>query len=180
MSRKQLTAITLALTAIAAAGCGSSKGGSTTTAASTTAATTSATTPIATPAVTVATGKPLSRAQWVAAGDAICHRLQNQLASVTSDTTTQFERALPQAVVFYAATAEDLSKLIPPKAAAHDWQAYVNDIHLFGEYTNLESRELKKGQKVMAPAVRAKVAQLQTDMISRAKRYGFKWCSIGA
>lgn len=176
MSRKQLPAVTLALTALAAAGCGSSKGGATTT-ASTAAATTP---PVTTSTAPVAAGRPLSRARWIAAGDAVCHRVQNQLASVTSDTPAQFARALPQAAIFYATEAEDLGKLVPPRAMARDWAAYVNDVHLFGEYTTIADEELRKGQRLMSPSLRAKVAALQADMKLRATRDGFKWCAIGA
>jgi hypothetical protein len=40
------------------------------------------------------------------------------------------QRALPQAGILYAVEAENLSKLVPPKSMAHDWEQIINDIHV--------------------------------------------------
>lgn len=180
MLRTQLAAATLALAALAASGCGSSKSGATTTsAAATTATTTSAEPTTTTPSVTVTNGKSLSLAHWVAAGDAICQRVQNQLATISAHNPTQFERGLPQAAIIYTNEAEDLGKLAPPKTSVHDWETYINDVHLYSEYTNTILQEFKAGHKTISPALQAKLAALQSSEITIGKRYGFKVCSIG-
>lgn len=175
MLHTQVVMLVLVVAALTASGCGSSKTESTTTAAKTTASTVSTTTP--TP--TIVTGAPLSHAQWIAAGDAICENVQNKLNALKSRTTAQLERVLPQAAVYYAAEAESMSKLVPPKAMAHDWQQIIYDAHLYGEYTSVAVQNIKEHHATLSPSFRAKVASIQTNMITTAKHDGFKWCSEG-
>jgi hypothetical protein len=165
--------LSLAVAALAASGCGSSKTESTTTAAAQATASTTAAAP------TITTGAPLSHAQWIAAGDAICEGVQNKLNALKSRTTAQLERVLPQAAVYYAAEAESMVKIVPPKAMAHDWQQIIDDVHLYGEYTSVAVQNIKEHHETLTPSFRAKVASIQTSMITTAKRDGFKWCSEG-
>jgi hypothetical protein len=177
MLHTQLAALALAAMATAASGCGSSKTGSATTAAATT--TSAITSATATQPTKIATGAPLPRAQWIAKGDAICQGVQTKLETVHGRTSAQFSRALPQAGIYYAAEAESLSKLVPPKSMAHDWEQIVNDVHVFGEYTNVVVQNIKEHRVAFPNSLRAKVARIQANMIATAKRDGFKWCSIG-
>src|SRR5215831_13533699 len=126
MLHAQLAAVALGATALAAAGCGSSKAGSAaTTAASTTAPVTSTNT------AKLATSAPLSRARWIAGGDAICKQTLAKIETLGFYTPAQLARVLPRAVPYYAAEAEELAKLVPPKSKAHDWEQVVNDVHAF-------------------------------------------------
>lgn len=174
MLHTQVAMLALTVAALATSGCGSSKTESTAT--TTTAASTN---PATTTAPTVATGTPLSRTRWIAAGDAICENVQNKLEALKSRTTAQLKRVLPQAAIYYAAEAESLSKLVPPKTMAHDWEQIINDVHLYGEYTSTAVQNINAHHETLTPSFRAKVASIQTNMITTAKRDGFKWCSIG-
>lgn len=176
MLHNQVVMLALAVAALVASGCGSSKGGSTTTAAQATASTAASTTAAA---PTVATGAPLSRTQWIAAGDAICEGVQNKLNALKSRTTAQLERVLPQAAIVYASEAENMGKIVPPKTMARDWQQIIDDVHLYGEYTSVAVQNIKEHHQTFTPSFRAKVASIQTNMINTAKRDGFKWCSEG-
>jgi hypothetical protein len=172
MLHTQLAALALAAMATVASGCGSSKTGSATTAASTSPTTTA-------PPATVATGKPLSRARWIAAGDAICESTQTKVNALHGRTSAELLRDIPQAAVYYAAEAESMSKLVPPKSMAHDWETIVDDVHVYGEYTNTAIQNAKEHHGLLTAAFREKIAKLQASMIATAKRDGFKWCSIG-
>jgi hypothetical protein len=175
MLHTQVAMLALAVAALAASGCGSSKSGSATTAAQ--ARTSTVSTTAAAP--TLATGAPLSRAQWIAAGDAICEGVQAKLNALKSRTTAQLERVLPQAAIYYAAEAESMGKVVPPKAMARDWQQIIDDVHLFGEYTSIAVQNINEHHEKFTPSFSAKVASIQTNMIATAKRDGFKWCSEG-
>lgn len=133
MLHAQLAALALAAGVLAASGCGSSaKDGSTSTSAgtspSTTAAQQSSTTPASVPTVTVATGKPLTHAQWRAQGDAICARLATELAGSTSKTQAELANALTQSAVYVRASVIQLAKLVPPPSKETDWQEYLTGL----------------------------------------------------
>jgi hypothetical protein len=176
MLHTQLAALALAVLAASASGCGSSKAGSTTTPAQTTPATTVATTPTI---PTTANGAPLTRAQWIAAGDAICANTNDKFATLGAHNGTQFVRALPQAAIYYTSESEDLSKLVAPKSMAHDWEQIVEDIHLTGEYANAVAQDVKEKQEQSASQLLKKAEELRKDSLQIAKRDGFKWCALG-
>jgi hypothetical protein len=167
MLHTQLVALALVALATAASGCGSSKTGSTTTAASTS--------PAPTTTVAVATGAPLSRARFIAAGDAICENVQLKLNALHG----QLLSSIPQAAVYYAAEAESMGKIVPPKSLANDWQQIIDDVHVYGEYASNAIQNAKEHHGTLSTAFRAKVAGIQANMIATAKRDGFKWCSVG-
>jgi hypothetical protein len=178
MLHTQLAALALTVTAIAASGCGSSKSGTTaTTAASTTTAPTTTPAP-ATHSVTLATGKPLSRGRWIAAGDAICERTQDKIETLASRKTPEFAAHLPQAALYYLAEAEDLAKIVPPHSKANDWKQLVNDVYTFSQYTS-EAIPYINAHGKLSPTTIAQTAAIQRSMISIGTRDGFKWCSQG-
>jgi hypothetical protein len=177
MLHSQLAALALAAAALAASGCGSSKAKqATTTAASTTASTTTPAT--GTGSVTFATGKPLSHARWIAAGDAICERTQNKIETLAYHSTAQLVSHLPQAALYYLAEAEALAKLVPPPSKAHDWEQIVNDTLHFSEYANAAIPYIREHGK-LSPATIQTTAKIQRSMKSIGGRDGFKWCSQG-
>jgi hypothetical protein len=91
----------------------------------------------------------------------------------------QFERGLPQAAIIYAKEAEDLAKVVPPTTLKKSWEAYINAVHVYGEYTNSLYQEFKAGHKSVSPAIQQNLGALQRTEIGVGKRYGFKWCVIG-
>lgn len=184
MSHQRLVELALALSAVAIAttGCGSSKTGSTATATGSSATTTktaSALPQVATTPTQIASGAPLSHSRWIAAGDAICHSSQMKVARLSFHNKAQFLNELSRASLEYAAEAEELSKIVPPKVQAGDWERLVNDVHLFGEYVTSALATARANGGVVPPAVRTKTGELQGDMAIVGKRDGFKWCSRG-
>lgn len=176
MLHTQLAALALAVLAASASGCGSSKTGSATT---TTAAQATPTTPITTTPTKVAAGAPLARAQWIAAGDAICASTNDKFATLGAHNPGQFVGALPQAAIYYTSESEDLSKLVAPKSMARDWEEIVNDIHLTGEYADAVAQDVKEKQQQTASQMLKKAEALRKETLRIARRDGFKWCSLG-
>jgi hypothetical protein len=181
MLHTQLAALALAATSFAASGCGgSSKTGTTTPAATTSAATNAAATtsplPPATP-VKVATGQPLTRAQLIAKGDAICARANKLVDTVNVVTKHEIERGFPRAAAFERMETNELSKLVPPASMAHDWGLIISDFHRYVEYADVAARysEAKK-LKAIAPLVPPS-EKIHEHINAIAKRDGFKYCS---
>ena len=181
MLHTQLAALALAAAAVIATGCGSSKTESTTTAASTTTPSTTATTaattapPVNTTPIKIATGTPLSHAQWISAGDAICASTAAKIAALGARTEATLILELPQAGTYYTAESEELGKLVPPKSMTHDWQLVVNNIHQLDGYAVQTAQYVKTTHKIGGPAL-AKAVQLETQTATITKRDGFKQC----
>jgi hypothetical protein len=178
MLHTQLAALALAAAAVIATGCGSSKTESTTTAASTTTPATTATTPPpanTTPAK-VATGAPLTHAQWISEADAICASTAAKLSALSARTQAALALQLPQAAAYYTAESEELGKLVPPKPMAHDWTLIVSDIHLLSGYTDQAAQYIKTTHKIGGPAL-AKATRLEIQELATAKRDGFNQCA---
>lgn len=177
MSHTKLAALALAAAAVAASGCGSSKTGTTaTTAASTTAPTT--TSAPNTHTVTLATGKPLSRARWIAVGDAICEHLQDKIETLGYRHTSELVAHLPTAAAYYLTEAEELAKVVPPPDKANDWKQIVNDVYNFSQYTSAAIPYIKAHGQLSHKTI-VQTAAIQRSMKGIGARDGFKWCSQG-
>jgi hypothetical protein len=173
-------ALALAATTLAVSGCGgSSKAGSTTTARAATApATTASTTnaPIPTTPVTIASGKPLTRAQWIARGDAICARTNMKLKAISVVSTRDYARVLPQAAIYDRIEATELSKLVPPASMARDWMQIVNGYQLFGDYTSRVAEYAQANNFAPATPLTQMGEKVHKHLAAIAKRDGFKQC----
>lgn len=192
MSHTQLAALALAAASLALGGCG----GSSKTTASTITATTSAdstpttsTTAASTslpPAtvVKVATGTPLTRAQLIAKGDAICARVNAQVDKVTTQVNVppnvarrEFLEGFSKAARYETIETNELSKLVPPASLAHDWGLIVNDFHRYVQYADAAARAAEaKDIKAIEPLIKPGEA-IHEKLDAIAKRDGFKYCS---
>jgi hypothetical protein len=176
-------ALALATTMLGAAGCGSSsKDGTSSTAASTTASSTIATAPAPLPtttaALTIATGKPLTHAQLIAAGDPICARANLKLKTMSSATRQDTARLLPQAAGYEHIQATELSKLVPPASLASDWKQIVAGIQKFSELS-IKASEYLQAKNTSAAASIVQAANItQRQLTAIAKRNGFKACAV--
>jgi hypothetical protein len=180
----QLAALALAATALVASGCGGSSksqsSSSSTIAAATTTTATAAPAPT-TPSTTVAvaTGKPLSRSQLIAQGDAICARTTTKLLPITIESKSQFERLIPQIAIYDKTEATELSKLVPPASMARDWTQIVNDIHLYGEDISRVAQDYQANNENAAGQLYHTAVDIVLEQRTAvAKRDGFKHCSL--
>jgi ABC-type Fe3+-hydroxamate transport system substrate-binding protein len=191
MSHTQLAALALAAASLALCGCGGSSKTTVSTAASSAAATTATTTTIAStslPAATtvkVAVGAPLTRAQLLAKGDAICARINVQVDKVTTQASSspnvsrqEFYEGIPKVARDYATEANELSKLVPPASLAHNWETILSDLHRYVQYEDLAAHEaeVKDAKAIVALIAPAEAIHAKLDAI--AKRDGFRYCSV--
>jgi hypothetical protein len=189
MSSKQLAALALAAMTLTTAGCGSSsKNGSTTTVAGAPAASTSS--PVTTAststqasslppavAVSVANGKPLTRARWIAKGDAICAELNRELQALKVKRAGELPRVLPQAAAYVRTEVVQLAKLVPPASKASDWKRFLSATLQWAEGTAKLAEFAKLGDSItVSPVAKATIA-LHGRLVSMAQHDGFKVCS---
>jgi hypothetical protein len=183
----------LALTALASVLVASGCGGSSTTGASAgksvaAAPTAKAATPTAPPtaaetatvpavAVKMASGTPLSRARWIATGDAACARYNTELSRLVVKSEKEIPRVLPQLVAYQRLEVAALAKLVPPTARAADWQQLLSALLASAEDTGKfsESADLLRTLN-SSPLVLAST-ELRKQAAKLAKRDGFKVCS---
>lgn len=187
MLHVHLAALALAAVAMAVSGCGSSSKSATATPSSAEAATTptSSTTSTATPtptttltAVKLATGRPLTRAKWLARGDSICTRLNAQLAASSVTSVRQLGQVLPQAAAYERAELAKLVKLVPPSADATGWQKFLTETQQWAEDSTLLGQSARTAEFTLNEPLVAVTRRLHEHLAHRAKQEGFKECSL--
>jgi hypothetical protein len=182
----QPLALALAAIMLVASGCGgSSKTDSTakvanTTSTATTATTASTTAPTHTvTAVKVATGKPLTHAQLIAAGDAICAQANTKRRAVVVITPKDLARNLPQIAIYDNTETNELGELVPPASMAHQWAQILADFQAVGEYVSNMSQYAQANNLTSVHAFYVKAEASHEKAIVIAKQAGFKRCSRG-
>ncbi len=175
MLHLQFAMLALATTMFAASGCGSSKQAPTSSTGSKTIAT--ATSSVGTTTAPLATGKPLTRAQLIAQGDAICATATRKLTAVAARSEPELVRLLPQAAINLETEAKGLSRLVPPASMTHDWTQIINKIHFASEYVTRVTQYIKEKQEKTAGQLYEKAGYLYKQSKAIAKRDGFKRCS---
>lgn len=180
MALNKLVAAVFVTAALTAAGCGSS---SKTTAPNSAAATptstaTAQTKPAVSEEIKVSTGKPLTTTTWIAKGDAICSRANAKLSSTTARTQQDYARLLPQAAGYERAEATELSKLVPPRGKAADWQQMLTDLTKFSEFSLKAGEYAQVNNFHAALPIATAGNKAQLELITIAKNDGFKVCSL--
>lgn len=176
----QLAALFLVATTLVTSGCGGSsetKSGTTAAADTTPATAARPSQASATTEIVVATGKSLTRAEWVAKGDAICASTNTKRHSTTARTTNDLTRLLPQAAGYERIEATELSKLVPPTSMRSDWIQIVSGIQKFSEYSIKVSEYTQAHNFSAAAPVVVAGTTIERQLTAIAKRDGFKKCS---
>jgi exosome complex RNA-binding protein Csl4 len=177
MLHAYLAALALATTALAASGCG---GSSSKTASTAAAASSGITTQASTQtAAKTESGKQLTSAQLIAAGDVICARLNAQLEATHIRANRELAVVLPQAAAHEQAAAAELAGLVPPTTMARDWQLVVTEMRRasedsvkLGDYVRTKNIRTGKGTPLVAEI------NVALQRVGRtARRDGFKQCS---
>jgi len=171
----QFAVLAFATVALAAASCGRSSkpATSTTTAAapSTSAATTTA------PAIAIARGKSLTRAKWLAQGDAICAHVNREVAAISVRSAAEYASAMHQIVAYYDIEASSLSKLVPPPSMASDAARLVSGVQVLIESLNRAGQAFQAGQGKVGFQLLGKAMEVQRQPIAVARHAGLKKCT---
>lgn len=122
-------------------------------------------------------GRPLSRAAWIAKGDSICTRANVKLSSTTAKGTQDLARLLPQAAAYEHIEALELSKLVPPSGATGDWQQIVNDLQKYSEFSIRVGEYARVNNLQAAKPIAHAAEETQRALVAIAKRDGFSACA---
>jgi hypothetical protein len=121
--------------------------------------------------------KPLTRAQLIAKGDAICRRINRKLASTNIKSEQDIARVAPKLASYEQEALADLGRLVPPASMADDWKVIVagaqtlaDNVAKLGEYA--KANNLKAGRALIVSS-----EKVQRELQTTAKRDGFKDCS---
>lgn len=134
---------------------------------------------IPTSGIPLASGRPLSKAEWIKRGEAICTRSNTRAAAITATQPREYATALPQIALYVRLEARELSKLVPPTPKAHDWARYVDGLWLASQYAVEAANKLKAKatfQTARSALIRANSLHEEIDKI--AKRDGFTECAV--
>lgn len=122
----------------------------------------------------------LSLSQLIAQADAVCHRLNDAIATTQIKTASAQEIALivPRHVSLERGTQKQLEQLVPPPSFASKWQRILG-------YRRGLADELAELVTASQHADNAKIATLSASkksahaaLLKAAKSYGFKDCSV--
>lgn len=186
MSRRLLATLAVAASALATGCGGSSKPASRPTKTNTPA--TRPTTPSNTPAtsasstlptveVHIASGKALSRAQWIARGDAICAHTNAEINTVHVKATAELPRVLPQVAAYERIEVNQLAKLVPPTTNATAWHRFlVNKLQIAEGATKLVQFASLGDAITRAPLYHA-MTQTHEQAAKIARKNGFQQCA---
>lgn len=185
-------AFLVAASVLVAAGCGGSSK-TTTTSTSTTSASTADTTtttgttvagttitsipPAPIVSVKVASGKPLTRSQWIAKGNEVCGRLKAELEAIKVKATGELPRVLPQVAATERAEIAQLATLVPPSSKRSDWQQFLNISLQRAEDTARTVALARLGDAISQAPIFATVRGLQRELAAIAKRDGLRECA---
>lgn len=124
--------------------------------------------------------KPLTRAQLTSKADAICRKVTAKLEAASrgssANTPQQLGRLVAKISGFEQAALGELGALVPPLALEADWKKFVagaqtlaEDTAKLGEYTAAKN---KAGVRTLISSA----GTTQNQMVTIAKRNGFKDC----
>ncbi len=120
---------------------------------------------------------PLSVAQLISKGDAICYRLNAKRRIISIGGPEDYERLIVPLAAYERTAATEMENLTPPPSLAHAWQQIVLGTQTLARltghfHTYAEASNLKLSRPFDAELGRA------MDQVTRsAKQAGFKDCS---
>lgn len=181
MLSANLAALALAVATVATTGCGSSAKPANTnssTGSSATTAVTSTTRTSSPQTVKLAAGKPLSRREWIAKGDAICSRLNAWLAANPVKSVREFAQILPQAAAYEREEYNRLIQLVPPASKTKDWLTFLAQTRQWAENSAAIAASAQSGQFTLNTPLATSTRKIHESLAHLAGHDGFKACSL--
>ncbi len=172
MRRTPLAVLALAASVLAASGCGGS-----TKASSQAASTTVAGSPAGATATQTAPSGPLTRAQLIEKGEAICYRLNVKRSSTRISQPGDYERFVPVLAATELAAATEMGNLTPPPALAGEWREMIAGAHAIGEVTGHFPHYSEASNNKLAHRYDVILSHAVEQLTGAARRAGFKECA---
>lgn len=171
-----LALLVLVVIALPIAGCG---GGSGTAASSQSGASTSGSPAKPGGSGTSSSGAPLSKSQLVAQADAICKRINAEIASVKakSKSTPEILRIVPRNLALEQKAVSELSTLNPPVSLVHDWRQILGYRRTLVNQLAELVRDAKRHDASAVKALVSSKTRVHELLRQAATHSGFKDCA---
>jgi hypothetical protein len=177
VSRLRLVALALASCALVASGCGSSAK-SARRATSSTASSSNASSKVS--SVSGKSSKPsgpLTHAQLIAKGDAICYRVNARRQSLSYGTPKEYEQVVPPLAAYELRAANEMGELAAPHTLSDAWRKIVLGSRTIAEVTGRFPHFSEASNATLSHRYRVLLSKTIADVTSTAKHAGFKECS---
>lgn len=179
MPYRNLAALALAATTLAAMGCGGSSSSTTAKSSSTAAQTNAVQSALARASGPVRIGhsKPLSRAEFIAEADKVCKRLNHSAHAVQTSTLRSVGTTAARLAQYYRVALNEFARLTPPNELIATWTSIVTEIQA------MPHAILTRGQFALANdphstvQAESQITKLQLSRLALAKRNGFSDCA---
>jgi hypothetical protein len=120
---------------------------------------------------------PLTRAQLVAQGDAICYRLNARRMTTKVARAQDYEQLVPALAAYELQGANELGALAPPRSMAHLWRQIVSGSHKVAEATGHFPHYSEAANDNIARVDDEMLTKAIDELTGAARRGGFKECS---
>jgi hypothetical protein len=189
MHRKIIVGLTFALLLFAVTGCSSAKSGSSASSTSFADATptgkggtfpsaTAANAQIPVVVVKVASGRHLTRTQWIAKSDAICTRLNTQLEAITVRKAWELPRVLPQEAALVRTEVSELAKLVPPASKTSAWQDFLTESLQWAEGSDKLVAYRNLGDEITKSPLAVNILAIRKHLTMIARQDGLIACAL--
>ncbi len=128
--------------------------------------------------IAIPLGTPLTRSEWIKKGEAVCSKLNAQLAANTAKSTSEFARILPQAAAYEHTELVTLAKLIPPASMALDWRQFLTETKEWSENSLKIAQATPPGQFKIDTPLAVATKNIHEHLAAIARRDGFKECAL--
>jgi hypothetical protein len=120
----------------------------------------------------------LTHAEWISKGEAICSRLNAELAADSVKSQREFGRALPQAAADERAEAIELAALVPPKIEAAGWQQFLTSTQQWSENSAKLGEAARAGIFNTSLPLFRETEKLHAYLTAIVRHDGFKECAL--
>jgi hypothetical protein len=120
---------------------------------------------------------PLTRAELLARGDAVCYRLNTRRQSTLIARPSDYERQAPALAAYELTGATELGELTPPASMAQSWQHIVAGARTVATVTGRFPHFAQASSDAIGHRYDAILGKAIDEMVNAAKRSGFKECS---
>jgi hypothetical protein len=175
MQKRNLTALALAATVLAASGCGESSKSSSQTATTAQVRSSAQTTP-ATQTQPPSATPPLTTAELIAKADPICALLDARRSANKVRTKQDYIRIFREMSPYEQQTISQLSALTPPTSLASTWSRVIAGYKTINANLTKAGEALTNGQEAAAASLLNKSIKLDEQTAALAKQHGFKDC----
>jgi hypothetical protein len=119
----------------------------------------------------------LSTTQLIAHGDAICRRLNAELAKAKAIDTQEILRVVPRNVSLERKSLEELSHLVPPASITTDWKRILGYRRSLANELVALLRRARQHDAAAVAALTASKKREHAALRETATRHGFKDCA---